>query len=331
MLQKYLNSIKKTRQRFFIETALKMGIKVEIVSENFRILKFSDGKKSNLLYKEQFFFNKKPSIFFAKNKEITKILLGKEGLSVPSGIFAKNYGEAVRLIKKKGLNFPLVAKPIDAAKGLGVTLNITSFSELKKAISKIQRLTKKITSMECSGEFIVETMKKGNDFRVLVLNNKVVGCIQRIPAYLIGDGKNNIERLIEIFNKTRPISYKIKIDKELLKKIAMLNLDLSSILKKNQRVQLRDNANISSGGKAIDKTPSISPRFTKIATRAANALGLNFAGIDVMTADIASNNLKQPYFIIEINGAPDYDIHEKPIVSGKGVKVTELLVKEFIK
>lgn len=73
-----------------------------------------------------------------------------------------------------------------------------------------------------------------------------------------------------------------------------------------------------------------SKRFKNIALDSMHALGLDYGGIDIITEDIASNDRKQPYFIIEINGNPDYEPHGKPIVSGKGVDVAKILVKEFM-
>ena len=74
----------------------------------------------------------------------------------------------------------------------------------------------------------------------------------------------------------------------------------------------------------------MSERFKKIALKGTRALGLNYGGIDIMTNDISSNDQRQPYFIIEINGNPDYEPHDKPIVSGRGVDVAKILVKEFM-
>ncbi|MCX6763382.1 MAG: hypothetical protein NTZ97_01445 [Candidatus Moranbacteria bacterium] len=314
----------------FIETAIRMGVQVNLVSEKFKIIKFFDGKKEKLLYKEQLYLNRRPGTLFTKNKEITKILLKDIEINVPEGIFAKDLDEALELMKINKIDYPVVAKPIDAAKGLGVTVGIKNATELKIAINKIKEATKN-TYMQCSGEFLVEKMKKGNDFRVLVLNSKAIACAQRVPAHIIGDGEKSIYALISTFNKTRPKSYSIIIDKELKTILKIKNLTLDSILKKDFYLQLRENANISAGGRAIDKTTVISERFKKIAVLAADKLDLNYTGVDIMTEDITSNDPDQEYNVIELNGAPDYDIHEKPVIDGAGTNVTELLIKEFMK
>lgn len=330
-LKNYLLTIQSDRKKKFIRTAIEMDIGIEILSEKFRLLKFVQGERMKYLFDDSFFFNRKPGTFFTKNKELTKILLRQNNIKTPTGIHAENLQQAIKLMKTKNILYPVVVKPLDAAKGIGVTVGVKNQIELEKAIQYAKKCIKQCSNMTCSGDFLVEKMKTGKDFRILVLNNKVIACTERVPAYIKGNGSKNIETLIRDFNKNRPRNYILKIDKELLNTLKRNDLNISSVLKSGQQVKLRENANISSGGRAIDKTSEISDHFINIALKSAKVLGLNYAGVDIMTNDITSNSSDQPYFVIEINGAPDYDIHEKPVVTGEGVNVTRILVEEFMK
>lgn len=329
-LKKYLTALPNNRAKSFLKKALSLGAKIEVLSEKFKILKITYQNKTKFLLKENLFLNKKPGTLFTKNKEITKILLRDAAIHIPFGIHAKSYAEALSLMKKSNLNYPVVVKPIDAAKGLGVTVGVTDDNELKKSIEKINACLKN-SDMKCSGDFLVEKIAPGKDFRVLVVKNKVAACAERVPAYIIGDGKTALKQLVDKFNKKRPNNYSIVIDNELKKVLAEKRLTLETILKNKEKVVLRKNANISSGGRAFDRTKNISPRFKNIAIKASAVLGLNYSGVDIMTEDISSNNPSQEYFVIEINGAPDYDIHEKPVIIGKGVDVSKILFEEFMK
>jgi len=328
-LQEYLKTIHSERKKNFLRTAQEMEIKVELISDYFRVLRLTNNNKSKLLYKENFFLNKKPSTLFTKNKELTKVILRKNKLTVPKGVFSDNYRESLELLEKNKISYPVVIKPIDAAKGVGVSIGIRNTKEAKKAIKKVASSIKK-NKLKSSGMFMIEETAEGGDFRVLVLKGRVIACVERVPAHIFGDGKSNIKKLIEDFNAKRPPAYIIKKDKDLIKKLKENKLNLKSTPKKGKKIILRDNANISSGGIAVDKTNDISKRFSDIAIRSASALGLNYAGIDIMTRDITSESEKDKYFIIEINGAPDYDIHERPVIQGPGVNVTKLLVKAFM-
>jgi cyanophycin synthetase len=232
-------------------------------------------------------------------------------------------------MKKEKISFPVVIKPLDMAKGMGVSVNVKNEKQVSLAIKKIEKLQKK-APQKYSNFFMIEEMVSGNDYRILVLNNSVVACAQRIPATITGDNRTPIIDIIKSFNAQRPPAYQIKIDNEIKYFLKKHHLALGSILKKNQQLQLRENANISSGGRAIDLTKKISPRFKKIALQAFNALGLTYAGIDIITTDITANSSSQKYWIIEINGAPDYDIHEKPLIEGPGVDITNQLVDFFM-
>lgn len=329
ILQKYLDKVRNKKRKSFLLAALKMGVKIDVLSGDFRLLRLSWRGKSKILFRSKAHFNKKPSTFFTHNKEITKILLQEAGISVPLGIFSRKFSGALHQMNKKKLSFPVVAKPIDASEGFCVTIGISNKKELASAINKIRRLKVRYPR-PLSDLFMVEKLVPGNDYRILVLNKKIIACAQRVPAYIVGDGKTKIKDLIKNFNSKRLSLYQIIVDASLSLDLKQKNLNPNSIILKGQYLQLRKNANICTGGRAIDKTGQVSKRFEKISLKCMEALGLNYGGIDIMTDDISSNDSKQPYYIIEINADPDYEPHEKPIVEGKGVRVSEILVKEFM-
>jgi cyanophycin synthetase len=329
-IKAYLKKVKSRRGKKFIQTALRMGVGIEVLSGDFNVLKLSWRGVTKLLYNEKIHFNLNPGPNIAKNKEATKLLLRENGINAPAGIYAGSYSEALRLMTRKKISFPVVVKPIDASDGIGVMVGIENKKELSEAISKM-RLSLKKSKKKSSGLFVIEDVKVGRDYRILILNNRVIACAERVPAHIIGNGKSKVKALIENFNKARPPKYLLKIDADILKTLRKNNLTLSSILAKKQYLQLRRNANISTGGKAVEKTGDISKRFIKIARKCVRALGLNYAGIDLITDDISSNDTRKPYCVIEVNGYPEYEPHEKPIISGRGTNVTEILVNEFMK
>jgi cyanophycin synthetase len=327
-LKTYLKSVTNPRKLNLLKKAIEAGIKVELISEKHRILRLSYKKTVKYLSNEEIYLNKKPGTLFTKNKDATKLILSEHGISVPRGTIAQTYKEALVNIKKFRLAYPLIIKPIDAAKGLGVIVGIKDSGQLFKSINQLCLVFKKNKSL--STLFIIEEMISGNDFRILILNGKFLACAQRVPAYIIGDGKSSISSLIKTFNKKRPVAFKLKLDSEVTKIIKEKGYTTKSTPGKGVRVQLRKNANISSGGRSIDKTHEISTRFKKIGEKCAQILDLRLAGVDLMTENISSKKLPQPYYVIEVNGAPQHDIHEKPIVMGKGVGVTKILVKNLM-
>lgn len=329
-ITKYIEQIKSERKQNFFKEALSLGIKIELVSQKHKLTKFSFGDNCFFAINDTVSFNTKTTAQITRNKEITKLVLKQNNISVPKGIETDNADDIKSAVDNGLISYPLVIKPIDAAKGVGINMNILNSNDIENAVENIKNIKKDVTLM-VSDNFIAEEMFSGNDYRVLVFDGKIIGCVNRIPAHIIGNGTNTVTQLIETFNSHRPADYLLKIDDETITILQDNSYDLNTIIPVNTKVYLRKNANISSGGIAVDYTNTISDRFKKISIAAATAVGGTFVGIDLFTDDITSNDTTQPYTIIEINGAPDYDIHEKPILPDSTVSIAKILLQYFFK
>jgi D-alanine-D-alanine ligase-like ATP-grasp enzyme len=85
---------------------------------------------------------------------------------------------------------------------------------------------------------------------------------------------------------------------------------MRSVLAQGQRVYLLDNANLSSGGDAVDVTETIHSEFKKIATRLTRDMGLRICGVDLMVdGDITEK--PSTYWVLEVNAAPGLDHYVK--------------------
>ncbi|MDY4078497.1 MAG: cyanophycin synthetase [Clostridium sp.] len=257
----------------------------------------------------------------ASDKMLTKELLIQQNIPVADG--AKIYN-AISLLKEgERIGYPLVIKPRFGSKGNGVALNLKSDKELIKAYNYLK---------DIHNELMIERYIEGNDYRVCVVNYNVVAVSLRIPPFIIGDGKNNIKNLIRILNSDSKRGYdhekpltKIKIDESLLKFLEKKNMNLLTIPKKGEKIKLRENANLSTGGIAIDCTDKISEENKKICIRAAQTIGLDICGIDIKTTDI-EKSLHENGVIMEINAAPGIRMHHYP-TEGKVRDVGEAILK----
>jgi cyanophycin synthetase len=255
-----------------------------------------------------------------RNKQFTKVLLENVGIRTPKGIVAKSYKETLPLIKKARLAYPLIVKPLDGSLARGVSWNIQSLPELKKAVSFFEKTRKSKKS-----QLLVEEMYIGDEFRVLIFNGKIVSCVKKVPATIIGDGKSTIKELVKIFDRTRTKGFEIKLDKTALKTISQKNLKLSSILPANYALKLRNNLNMSDGGRCIECTREMSEHLKRICIQATTTVGLTYGGLDLMTKNLATK--KDDYVILEINPNPFYNMHEKPLVEGIGVDVSKRILE----
>lgn len=261
------------------------------------------------------------SVDIACDKLLTKELLVSQRIPVADGYKVTNI---LNLLKEgEELGYPVALKPRYGCKGNGVILNIYNEKELLKAYNLIK---------DSYSDIIIEKYIKGNDYRVCIVNNKVVGVSLRIPPYIICDGKHDIKFLIRKINEDsnrgfdheKPLT-KIKIDEELINTIKKQGYRLSSIPDINTKILLRYNANLSTGGEAIDYTDLISDENKEICLRAAKIIGLDICGIDIKSEDI-SKSLYEQGVIIEINAAPGIRMHEYPSI-GKSREIGEQILQ----
>lgn len=238
------------------------------------------------------------------DKLLTKKLLSIQNLPVSKGERVYNVIDLLRTAERIG--YPVVLKPEFGSKGNGVILNIKTEKELLKCYQKL---------LEEFKEIIVEKYYQGDDYRVCVVGNKVVAVSKRIPPVVVGDGQKTIKELIDEINSDdlrgvdheKPLT-KIKVDEEVMRNLSENNYNLSSVLSDGEKVYIRKNSNLSTGGTAVDYTDQISEENKEICIRAAKTIGLDICGIDICTNDI-SKSLMSEGAILEVNAAPGLRMH----------------------
>ncbi|MBM3256912.1 MAG: cyanophycin synthetase [Candidatus Liptonbacteria bacterium] len=232
----------------------------------------------------------------------------------------RTFQAAYRYARKLG--FPVVVKPNSGSQGRGVTL-VYNKKEFYSALREIFLRDRVV---------LVQKPVLGNDYRVVVLNDKVISAYQRIPLNVIGDGVCTIRQLLLVKQRSfeassRDTQLKLN-DQRISKKLARQRLFMRSIPAKGRQVFLLDNANLSTGGDSIDVTREIHPDFKKIAVALTKDMGLRLCGVDLMVrGDI--RQLPATYWILEINAAPGLDHYAK---SGKAQeKIVEDLYLQVLK
>jgi cyanophycin synthetase len=249
----------------------------------------------------------------ACDKEGTKTILRDSGIPVPRGTVIQYLDDLEEGIKEVG-GFPIVIKPLDGNHGRGITIDINSWAEAEEAYDLASSASK-------TRSVIVERYYKGSDHRVLVINGKLVAVAERIPAHVTGDGRSTIEELIDITNQDPNrgdghdnVLTRITIDRTASVVLQRQGYNLSSVLDKGEIAYLRATANLSTGGVAVDRTDDIHPENIWLCQRAAKIIGLDIAGIDVVTPDISKPLREVDGVIVEVNAAPGFRMHVAPSV-----------------
>ena len=238
--------------------------------------------------------------FLARYKPITNHLYNSLAIPIALQQIAENEAESIKAANRIG--YPVVVKPINGGKGLGITVHLTKDDELIHAYKNARQYSARV---------IVEKYISGDDHRLTVVGGELISAHKRIPAHVTGDGKHTIKQLIEIINQdpnrgvgSQKLLVKIKIDDEVKYLLSRKGYNIKSVLPKNEIVNIRRTANISTGGTAIDVTNIIHPDNSLLAIRSAKAVGLDVAGIDLITPDITRSYKEVQAAIIEANSWP---------------------------
>ncbi|MBK7353789.1 MAG: cyanophycin synthetase [Nitrosomonas sp.] len=256
-----------------------------------------------------------------QDKQLTKLLLQAAGIPVPLGRCVINTDDAWITACEIGL--PVVIKPKDGNHGRGVAVNLMTEQQVKLAFS---------LAATVEDEVIVEQYIGGSDYRLLVVNGKVIAAARRDPPQVIGNGIHTINQLVEQINRdplrseghTNLLS-KVHLDQISLDYLATQDYSAESVPSKGVRVILRNNANLSTGGTATDVTDDVHPEIFATAVATAKMTGLDICGIDIICDSIRVPLEEQRGAIIEVNAAPGLRMHLQPSF-GRGRAVGESII-----
>ena len=242
------------------------------------------------------------------DKEMAHKIFEDLGLPVPKQRSASSEREAIRQAERLG--FPVVVKPYNGNHGRGVSINLNTAQEVGIAYNAAAEHCKTV---------VVENFIKGLDHRMLVVNGELVAAAKRVPGHVIGDGKHTVKELLEIVNADprRGIGHekvltRIEVEVQAERLMAKKGYTLETVLAEAEVLYLRETANLSTGGTAVDVTDIVHPDTRLMAIRAAKAIGLDVCGVDFLTEDISQSYRSHGGGICEINAAPGFRMHVSP-------------------
>ncbi|PXF18498.1 MAG: cyanophycin synthetase, partial [Methanobacteriota archaeon] len=263
------------------------------------------------------------AVDYAADKWETKKILEDHGIPVPRGIVTRKFEDAKKSIRK--IEYPLVVKPLDGNHGRGVTVGVNDLEHFATAFDAAKLQSRK-------GWVIIEKTLAGNDYRVLVINGKMVAVAHRVPAHVIGNGKDTLQALIDRENENPLRGYghenvltEITVDHQTERLIEDAGYTLKSVLPKGEMLTLKTTANLSTGGTAMDITDEVHPANVHIAERAIRLIGLDIGGVDIIAPDLTTPLNENGGGIVEINAAPGFRMHLQP-TSGLARNVAEPVI-----
>jgi cyanophycin synthetase len=236
---------------------------------------------------------------YVNNKYVCKNILQKNGLPVPKAIewnYDKSKCENLNTIFSN-LSFPLVLKPINGQSGYKVFVGL----ENKSAV-----MNKLGVFLDNKRPFLVEEQAFGNNYRVFVMNGKVLDIVRRDPPFVIGDGESTMLELIQEDKRNNEFGIK-KPDWSLIKKQGFTR---NMIVPNGQKIIVTLVIHYTNGSKTESlNLQNVHPENIDMFVKANKILNLHVSGIDYMGHDLSVPFTLHNGRILEVNPGPGLDIH----------------------
>ena len=248
------------------------------------------------------------AVDIACNKEQTKKMLDAASIPVANGGICVDEEDLEEVVKKIG--YPIVLKPLDGNHGKGASINVKTWEDAVEGLAYAKKYSHRV---------IVEKFITGYDFRVLIIDNKLVAAAKREPAHVKGDGKQTIQQLINETNLDPKRGYghenvltQIDVDRDTTDLLEKLGYTLETVPRKDEVVYLKSTANLSTGGTSVDVTDMMHPENIFLCERISRVIGLDICGVDIMAENLTQPLKENGGCILEVNAAPGFRMHLAP-------------------
>lgn len=310
--------------RFLIIELCRRGIDVQVLDWQESVFEARYGGHRELFQDIDSSLMPFSSSIIAGNKAVCRLMLQRDGVSVPDGAGFDIFDREQIAKKSMALGFPVVIKPALGVQGEGVHMDIESEADVEMALDSIYR-------SRGPGEVVVESQFVGREYRIFVTKRGDYAVIHRDPAHVFGDGTSSIRELAD-FETQRRMSPRrnclcpIALDDEAARFLRRSGRSFESVPDSGEKVYLRNSSNVKMGGFAEDVTDIVHPSAIEIAQRALAAVpGLPYAGVDFMCEDISRPQTDVSYRVLEINSLPGIGMHINP-GRGRSRNVAGMLV-----
>lgn len=248
------------------------------------------------------------AVDIACDKEETKRMLELASIPVASGGICVDEEDLEDVIKKIG--YPIVIKPLDGNHGKGASINVIKWEDAVTGLAYAKKYSRRV---------IVEKFITGFDFRVLIIDHKLVAAAKREPAHVKGDGTQNIQQLIDETNQDPRRGYghenvltQIDVDRDTTDLLEKLGYTLETVPNRGEIVYLKSTANLSTGGTSVDVTDMMHPENIFLCERISRVIGLDVCGVDIMAENLTQPLKENGGCILEVNAAPGFRMHLAP-------------------
>ena len=316
----YLKEAGNVHLAYYLEAADELDIEYKVLVKRL-LARFEYKKKHWFIINTVTPLTPSPTTTICKRKHLTNQVLKEGGLPVPIQETLEAPIDAIKFFAKYK---NIVIKPTQQLGGIGVTILPQTEEQVLKAYSIALENTQSKTKSKVIGEEFIH----GENYRFLVLGDKVIGVVRRKAAHVIGNSKNTIRELVTKKNEARKntLLKPIIVDNEVTLKLQRLDLNLEYVPEQDEEVILRYNCNLTTGGSTEECINEIHDYYKQIAIKAVKTVGSELGGVDIIAENISKPS---KLAINEINYNPGLRLHYK-VDKGDVVKVA-IPIMEYIR
>lgn len=192
------------------------------------------------------------------------------------------------------IGFPVMVKANSGGGGEGIE-RASDAAEVEQALAR---------AFAFGDVVLIESYLEGlRDYRLLVLDREVLLAYERRPFAVVGDGISTVAELVDEFRRTAIVRGSGTPDFDRLQRsLVRAGVTETDVLEPGVLLAPIEVANLSQGGSAVEVTNAVHPNIARLAVDAARAIGLRYAGVDILSDD-ATRETSVAY-ILEVNASP---------------------------
>jgi cyanophycin synthetase len=202
--------------------------------------------------------------------------------------------------------------------GEGVTAEIRSFGELRRAVLSASRFASRI---------LIERQAAGDVLRLLVLDDRVLDIVRRLRPRITGDGRSTIEQLVlaeydrRLREDATPLVKPFVVDLDCILTLKAAGLSLGSVLPAGESVAVKTVTNYNRPEDNEALGTAVAEALREDAVRATRAVGLRLAGVDVVTRRPDVGLVRGGGVVVDVNAVPALHHHAQVAKGGAATRI----------
>jgi cyanophycin synthetase len=322
-----LLKFKGLRRRYYDQLWQEAAAEAGAIAEPPRsgFIKIRKGSVATFVRQDKVMLDSQLMLNLMGNKGITYDLLREKGCPIPLHLLftIETLGKAEAFRQKLGS--PVVVKPVSGTGGgNGVTTGINDADGLKRAAKHAAKF---------GSDILIEEELTGHSYRLIYLDGVLLHAVRRDPPVVTGDGRSSIKALATAETQRRlkgsPFTAlsPLRIDAEAINTLKAQGLTPSSVPAAGQTVTVKKAINQNSMAQNHTVTAEVHPETAAACARLVKDLGVQFAGIDIISKDIGVPLTANGGVIGEINTTPGIHHHYLVAEARRGPGVAAQLLE----